>query len=251
MDFKNAKIMFCFFGYNRADLLKACAQAVNDAKDDRVETHMWIDDSGSHPDVDEVADASGFEVHRPDQRLGGFIQREAVHIFLAEPERGDLLAVADGDMLVGRSVFQDIRDLFHFWWGEGRRHTGMMCGGIRKEYFSMRGHVDKNGKRMIMNHGGEAFSVFPRSALELVVEDRGGKVPWNVCKVKNSMQRVRHSRGTPITPFIPVAHIGAFNSTRNPDRSPWDHLFLDDKGRPLNPRPDLFDVEKALETVSG
>jgi hypothetical protein len=249
IDFTQAKIMFVTFAYARPELLGPLLQSVQDDLDDKVVPYIWVDDSGSHPEVDRLVDASGFEVRRPEDRLPGFIQRAAMHEFLDDPSRGDILVVSDGDMLLGHGAFTAMRNMLTFWW-QHNFAVGMLCAGIRPNNFRMKGIVDSGDSRILMRHGSEAFSVFPRVALEKAI-DNLGKVPQRMASLKNALNRVDHSRGTPIKPPMPVAHIGAFNSYRNPDRPVEDHLFLDEKGTALNPRPDLFDVQGALETCAS
>lgn len=244
VDFINAKIMVSVFAYDRPEFLSPCLQSIKEASDSNVETVIFVDDSGSCSGVDRIVDASGFRVVRPPERLGGFYPRYALELFLHDRQTGDILISTDGDMLLGRETFAFIREFFRFWWASGLE-VGMLCGGIR--YNNIREpRVERSGRKVIKNNGAEAFCVFPRPALERAYSRYAIQ---NTANLKNAMMWNMQPRALSADPALPVAHVGAFKSTRNPATSIRHQLFLDGEGNPLNPRPDLFDIQKELEAL--
>ena len=236
------RMMLALFACNRPEFLRPCLQSIYTLTGD-IEPHIFMDAGDEEPECLGLVLHSQLTHHVERERKGlGFQRRKALRLFLERPEAGDYFVMADADTLTGPETLDLLRGELEFWWNRGVL-IGMLCCGCQPGTTACsRTMID--GHVIIRNHGGETFAMLPRPVLERTGVAIGENMLGATAPLKNALTRMGCPRAVQLEPMPPVQHIGAFKSVLSPTTSVARLLFYDLQGKPLNPRPDLYNVCK-------
>ena len=236
--------MLALFACNRPEFLRPCLQSVYTLVGD-IEPHIFMDAGREEPECLDIVEHSQLARHVELERKGlGYQRRKALTLFLATASAGDYFVMADADILTGPETLELLRGELEFWWGRGIP-VGMLCCGLQPQTVGcQRTRVD--GHEIIRRHGGETFAMLPRPVLERTGVAIGHKMLGATAPLKNARARLEWHRAILVNPMPPVQHIGAFKTVLSPQTSRDNLLFWGIDGLPLNPRPDLYNVQEHL-----